>query len=121
MGRKRSAMIGTKSCSICVKFRMDDPDQQAAYSYLQKDRGTKTYGEFIADLIKEKNREQSDGLLTEIRHICQEIRDCMDGFAISPVGSDRTPDDRAEKETHKGEITEGVADLMRLLSGEDEH
>lgn len=60
------------------------------------------------------------GLLTEIRHICQEIRDRMDGCAISPDGSDRTPDDRAEKETHKGEITEGVADLMRLLSGEDE-
>ncbi len=113
-------MIGSKSRSICVKFRMDDPDQQVAYGYLQKDRGAKTYGELIADLIKEKSREQSDGLLTEIRHICLEIRDRMDGCALSPVGSDRTSDTKAEKETHKGEITEGVADLMRLLSGEDE-
>ncbi len=41
-------MIGSKSRSICVKFREDDPDQMAAWEYLQNERGSKTYSEMIA-------------------------------------------------------------------------
>ncbi len=61
-------MIGTKSRSICVKFREDDPNQMEAWHYLQDERGARTYAELIADMVKERNCEQSDGLLAEIRH-----------------------------------------------------
>lgn len=114
-------MIGTKSRSICVKFREDDPNQMEAWHYLQNERGARTYAELIADMVKERNREQSDGLLAEIRHICLDIKDRVTGCAFSPTGiSSDEREKREEKMTHKGEITDGVADLMRQLSGEDE-
>ncbi|MBO4389795.1 MAG: hypothetical protein J5825_02930 [Lachnospiraceae bacterium] len=121
-----------KSRSIRVKFREDDPEQMAAWEYLTNERGAKTYAEKIADLMKEKagegelsspvDREQSTELLAEIKHICLDIRERIDRCALSPVGdadvsqNDPVPD----KMAHKGEITEGIADLMRQLSGEDE-
>ena len=125
-------MLGTKSRSICVKFREDDPAQMAAWEYLTNERGAKTYAEKIADLMKEKagegalpslvDREQSAGVLAEIKHICLDIRDQMDRCALSPVGTGEASriDPVPEKMAHKGEITEGIADLMRQLSGEDE-
>lgn len=124
-------MIESKSRSICVKFREDDPDQMAAWEYLQNERGSKTYSEMIAALVKERtgdaipfpevNREQADGLLTEIRHICVEIRDTMSRCAFSPAGSDMgTEEARPEKMSYKDEIPQGISDLMRQLSGEDE-
>ena len=125
-------MPGRKSRSICVKFREDDPEQMAAWEYLTKGRGTKTYAEKIADLMRGKageealsslvDREQSFGMLSEIKHICLDIRERMDRCALSPVGAEETPkyDTVPEKMAHKGEITEGIADLMRQLSGEDE-
>ena len=125
-------MPGTKSRSICVKFRENDPEQMAAWEYLTNERGAKTYAEKIADLMKEKagegelsspvDREQSTELLAEIKHICLDIRERMDRCAFSPVGVVEKPkyDTVPEKMAHKGEITEGIADLMRQLSGEDE-
>lgn len=125
-------MIGSKSRSICVKFREDDPDQMAAWEYLTRNHGAKTYAETIADLMKEKpgacenplpvSRGQSEELLTEIRHICLEIKERMDRCDLSPVGSDDASKNVSalEKMAHKAEITDGVANLMRQLSGEDE-
>lgn len=124
-------MIGSKSRSICVKFREDDPDQIAAWEYLQNERGSKTYSEMIAALVKERtgdatpfpevNREQADGLLTEIRHICVEIKDMVSGCALSPARADMgTEEAKPEKMAHKDEIPQGITDLMRQLSGEDE-
>ena len=124
-------MIGMKSRSICVKFREDDPKQIAAWEYLTNERGSRTYAEMIAELIKEKagqstdalpvNRGQSEELLTEIRHICLDIKDTMDRCAVSPVGDGMTGTyPISEKMAHKSEITEGAANLMRQLSGEDE-
>ena len=124
-------MMGIKSRSICVKFREDDPKEIAAWEYLTNERGSRTYAEMIAELIKEKagqstdalpvNRGQSEELLTEIRRICLDIKDTMDRCAVSPVGDGMTGTDPIpEKMTHKAEITEGAANLMRQLSGEDE-
>ncbi len=123
--------MGMKSRSICVKFREDNPDQIVAWEYLTNDRGSRTYAEMIAELIKERvgqstdalpvNRGQSEELLTEIRRICLDIKDKMDGCAVSPVGDGMTGTDPIpEKMAHKAEITEGAANLMRQLSGEDE-
>ena len=131
MGEKRNGMMGMKSRSICVKFREDDPKQIAAWEYLTNERGSRTYAEMIAELIKEKagqstdalpvNRGQSEELLTEIRHICLDIKDTMARCAVSPVGDGMTGTDPIpEKMAHKAEITEGAANLMRQLSGEDE-
>ena len=125
-------MLGAKSRSICVKFREDDPEQMAAWEYLTNERGTKTYAEMITALVREScgngslapavNREQSFGVLSEIKHICLDIRDRMDRCALSPVVTyDASQNESVpEKMAHKGEITEGIADLMRQLSGEDE-
>lgn len=125
-------MLGTKSRSICVKFREDDPEQMAAWKYLTNERGTKTYAEMITALVREScgngssapavDREQSTELLAEIKHICLDIRERMDRCALSPVRTDDVSqnDPVPEKMAHKGEITEGIADLMRQLSGEDE-
>ncbi|MBR1479100.1 MAG: hypothetical protein IJ608_14245 [Lachnospiraceae bacterium] len=125
-------MLGAKSRSICVKFREDDPEQMAAWEYLTNERGTKTYAEMITALVREScgngslapavNREQSFGVLSEIKHICLDIRERMDRCALSPVGTyDASQNESVpEKMAHKGEITEGIADLMRQLSGEDE-
>ena len=125
-------MLGAKSRSICVKFREDDPEQMAAWKYLTNERGTKTYAEMITALVREScgngssaptvDREQSTELLTEIKHICLDIRERMDRCALSPVRTDDVSqnDPVPEKMAHKGEITEGIADLMRQLSGEDE-
>ena len=126
-------MIGMKSRSICVKFREDDPEQIEAWEYLTNERGSRTYAEMIAELIKERagqstdalpvNRGQSEELLTEIRHICLDIKDTIDRCAVSPVGDGMTGtdiDSVPEKMAHKAEITEGAANLMRQLSGEDE-
>ena len=125
-------MPGTKSRSICVKFRENDPEQMAAWEYLTNERGAKTYAEKIADLMRGKageealsslvDREQSFGMLSEIKHICLDIRERMDRCALSSVGEDEVSqnDPVPEKMAHKGEITEGIADLMRQLSGEDE-
>ena len=125
-------MLGAKSRSICVKFREADPEQMATWKYLANERGTKTYAEMITALVREScgngssapvvDREQSTELLAEIKHICLDIRERIDRCALSPVGdadvsqNDPVPD----KMAHKGEITEGIADLMRQLSGEDE-
>ena len=124
-------MLGARSRSICVKFRMDDKDQMDAWDYLQNERGSKTYAEVITELIK--NRSTGDGsntasncvqtveLLAEIRHICQKAWERLDGCAFSPaLPGIEGADNGTEKMTHKGEIPGGVADLMRQLSGEDE-
>lgn len=125
-------MPGTKSRSICVKFRENDPEQMAAWEYLTNERGAKTYAEIITALVMEScgngssapavDREQSSGVLAEIKHICLDIRERMDRCALSPVGVVETPkyDTVPEKMAHKGGITEGIADLMRQLSGVDE-
>ena len=125
-------MLGAKSRSICVKFREDDPEQMSAWEYLTNERGAKTYAEMITALVKEScwnssldptvDREQSFGVLSEINHICLDIRERMDRCALSSVGEDEVSqnDPVPEKMAHKGEITEGIADLMRQLSGEDE-
>ena len=125
-------MLGARSRSICVKFREDDPEQMAAWEYLTNERGTKTYAEMITALVREScgngssapavDREQSTELLAEIKHICLDIRERMDRCALSPVGTDDVSQNYPvpEKMAHKGEITEGIADLMRQLSGEDE-
>ena len=125
-------MLGAKSRSICVKFREDDPEQMAAWKYLTNERGTKTYAEMITALVREScgngssapavEREQSTELLAEIKHICLDIRERMDRCALSPVGTGEAPEDDTvpEKMAHKAEITKGIANLMRQLSGEDE-
>lgn len=122
-----------KCRSICVKFREDDPEQMAAWEYLANERGTKTYAEMITALVKEScgdglssptvaRKQSSTDLLAEIKHICLDIRERMDRCVLSPVGTDDVSqnDPVPEKMAHKGEITEGIADLMRQLSGEDE-
>ena len=126
-------MLGAKSRSICVKFREDDPEQMAAWKYLTNERGTKTYAEMITALVREgcgdglsspavARKQSSTDLLAEIKHICLDIRERMDRCALSPVRTDDVSqnDPVPEKMGHKGEITEGIADLMRQLSGEDE-
>lgn len=130
MGGKKLTMLGTKSRTICVKFREDDPDQMEAWKYLQNDRGTKTYGELIAELIKSKgctvaplhgSDYEDSPLLMDIKRICLDIRETIDRCALSPIGSKELSGNTAsEKMTYKGEIPSGISDLMRQLSGEDE-
>ena len=130
MGGKRLTMLGSKSRTICVKFREDDPDQMEAWKYLQNDRGTKTSGELIADLIKSRGctvaprhgsgYEDSQALM-DIKHICLDIREAIGRCALSPIAANESGSNTAsEKMTYKGEIPSGISDLMRQLSGEDE-
>ena len=124
-------MFGVKSKSVCIKFHEDDPDQMAALNFLQNERGTRTYAEMITALVKGSeadgkeasmmNCEQVNELLTEIRHICMDLKDMMSGCAPSPTEmNEGTTANRSEKMAHKDEIPQGISDLMRQLSGEDE-
>ena len=124
-------MAGVKSKSVCIKFHENDPDQMAALKFLQKERGTRTYAEMITAMVKGSeadgkvvsmmNCEQVNELLTEIRHICMDLKDMMNGCAHSPAEKNEgTTANRSEKTAHKDEIPQGISDLMRQLSGEDE-
>lgn len=125
-------MKGRKSKTICVKFREDDSAQMIAWEYLQAEHGSKTYGECIAALVEDKygsnkdadckGENQSWEMVAEIRQVCLEVREKLDGYVPSSAGMDG--EERAEIDTDEraqlAEIPEKVANLMRMLGGEDE-
>lgn len=125
-------MRGRKSKTICVKFREDDSVQMAAWEYLQTERGSKTYGECIAALVEDKDDSNKNAdcgcgsrlweMVAEIRQVCLEIREKLDGYV--PFSAGMAGEERAEIDTGEraqlAEIPEKVANLMRMLGGEDE-
>lgn len=125
-------MRGRKSKTICVKFREDDSAQMAAWEYLQAERGSKTYGECIAALVEDKDDSNKNAdcgcgsrsweMVAEIRQVCLEIREKLDGYV--PFSAGMPGEERAKIDTDEraqlAEIPEKVANLMRMLGGEDE-
>ena len=120
-------MIKTKSRSICVKFREDDPDQMAVREYLQNNRGSKTYAELITNMLQRTGErpDLSDTILQkidmvkleEIRQICIEIREKVSESTLSPRVNDCSDDHDPSSDDH---FPDPIRSLMGQLSGEDE-
>ncbi len=120
-------MIKSKSKSICVKFREDDPNQMAVWEYLQKNRGSKTYAELITDILQRNGerpdlsdtiRQRIDTVqLEEIRQICIEIREKVSERTLSTMVKGCSDDLDPSSDDH---FPNPIRSLMGQLSGEDE-